>query len=106
MIGLDVTTVHVLYKWVLQYGCCQTAQDLTTACIGHVQLYRYCTFHFPKFYSAQRSTPSVSHISLWSTRIARRQSENSAAAQPLIGIRSHTPKQSSVKLWQTKTALK
>ena len=52
-----------------------------------------CTFHFPKFHSAHRSAPSESRISLW------QQNENSAAAQPLIGIKRHTPKQFSANLW-------
>ena len=50
-------------------------------------------------HSSQRSAPSASYINLWSTSLARQQSDNSAAAQPLIGIKRHTPKEFGVKLW-------
>ena len=61
----------------------EVPKDLTTACNVHVHM--YCTFHCPKLHSAHRSAPSESRISLG------QQNENSAAAQPLTGIKRHTP---------------
>ena len=93
MLGLHVNTVHV--QFILQYGCCWSGPNFTTACNVHVNM--NCTFHFPKFHSAHRSAPSESRISLG------QQNENSAAAQPLIGIKRHTPKQFSANLWLWQT---
>ena len=59
----------------------------------------YRTFHCPKFHTTHWSAPSESCINLWSTRLARQKSENSAAALPLIGIKCHILSESSVKLW-------
>ena len=59
----------------------------------------YRTFHCPKFHTTHWNAPSESCINLWSTRLARQKSENSEAAQPLIGIKCHILSESSVKLW-------
>ena len=102
MIGLLVTTIHVQLcssVWVL-LNCPGFYYSVQCTCT-HVLL---CTFHFPKFYRAQRGAPSESCINLWSTRIAGQQSENTAAAQPLlIGIKRRIPKQFSIKLWLWQT---
>ena len=103
--GLHAASVPV--QSVLRYGCCWTELVVTTLCIVHVRMYcsscthvQYCIFHCPKFHCTQRSAvhpPSKSGISLWSTRIARQQSENSAPAQPLTGIPPHHPEKNQNK---------
>ena len=63
----------------------------------------YCTFHFWKFHSTLCSAPYESCINMRSMKLARQQSENSAAAQSLIEIKRLIPKQFSVKLWLWQT---
>ena len=84
--------------WVL-LNCSEFYYSVHCTCT-HVL---YHTFHFPKFHSTLCSAPSESHISLWSPRIVWQQSKNSAAAQPLIGIKHPTHEQFCVKLWLWQT---
>ena len=81
-----------MYNMFFSMGC-WTAPEFTTACSVPVHMYCTVLLTFRNFtHFAQRNALSESRISLWSTKIARQQSENSAAAQPLIAIKHHTPK--------------
>ena len=58
--------------------------------------------HSPFPSPTQRSAPSDSRISLWSMRIARQHSENSAVAEPLMRIKQPTQSRSAWNCgWQT-----
>ena len=76
---------------VLHWGCCWTATNFTIACTLHIHLYCTVLIIFLKF-TLHDPVHRMSHISLWSTRKARHQSQNSAAAQPLIEIKQPHPK--------------
>ena len=68
-----------------------------------IQNFHFLKFHQRGWITTQRKAQSESRTSLWSMRIARQHSENSAAAQRFMGIKRHTSKRFSAKLWLWQT---
>ena len=87
------------YYYILQSGCCWTVPDFTTARTVHIHI-QYFSLSDISLYTAQCHIWET-HQSVVNENLAQQQTKNSVAAKPLIGIKQHTQKQFSAKLWLT-----